>query len=664
VIRLLLCDDASSARELARVLLEAHPAIEIVGEAANGEEAVVRAAELAPDVVLMDVEMPVLDGATATQRIRELLPATRIVAHAGSDDTETVMRMIEAGATAYCVKGASPWELERAIVGAGDPLVRLAHALARSLGETVKAELVARELAELTRAPATAVYLVSSAGEIVPSGRAGGATVRPDHMLADAARRACTDRSLVVDAGIRAVPLLADGELLGALVVASADEPRPDVELLASIADLAAASIASDRRLALIRAEARRDALTGLPNRRAFDEALDDGVAAALATPDELSIVLLDLDDFKRINDTGGHAAGDDVLRRIGVVLRRTIRADEVVFRIGGEEFAVVVNGGREAALRVGERVRAALRGDLRGQPLPTVSAGLATLPGDATERDELLRRADAALYAAKWAGKDRVLAYGAAGHDAADAATAAESIAFPIRRSEDQRGDDQVLVSTRDLRRLLQAERGQRAQLRDAYRETIAALTAVLESKDVATGAHSQRVQRYALELAGAVDPGLLADESLEYGFLLHDVGKIGIPDRVLLKPGPLTRTERGLMQTHSILGEQLLENVALVQGDGLRVVRSHHERWDGGGYPDGLERDAIPLGARIFAVADTLDAMTSGRPYRPAGSWDAAVSEIVSEAGRQFDPDVVDAFRACEKTLRQSCRPLAQVS
>jgi HD-GYP domain-containing protein (c-di-GMP phosphodiesterase class II) len=116
--------------------------------------------------------------------------------------------------------------------------------------------------------------------------------------------------------------------------------------------------------------------------------------------------------------------------------------------------------------------------------------------------------------------------------------------------------------------------------------------------------------------------------------------------------------------MQTHSILGEQLLENVALVQGDGLRVVRSHHERWDGGGYPDGLERAAIPLGARIFAVADTLDAMTSGRPYRPAGSWDAAVSEIVSEAGRQFDPDVVDAFRACEKTLRQSCRPLAQVS
>jgi ribonuclease P protein subunit RPR2 len=178
-----------------------------------------------------------------------------------------------------------------------------------------------------------------------------------------------------------------------------------------------------------------------------------------------------------------------------------------------------------------------------------------------------------------------------------------------------------------------------------------------VLESKDVATGSHSQRVQRYALELAGAVDPALLEDESLEHGFLLHDVGKIGIPDRVLLKPGRLTAAERRLMQTHTILGERLLANVALARGEGLRVVRSHHERWDGRGYPDGLAGDSIPLGARIFAVADALDAMTTDRPYRPAVPWDDAVAEIVGQAGKQFDPAVVDAFRTREQALRAWC-------
>jgi DNA-binding NarL/FixJ family response regulator len=158
VIRLLVCDDAPDARELVRALLAAQPAIEVVGEAANGEEAVAHARELEPDVVLMDVEMPLLDGVAATRRIREILPSARIVAFAGSQETDTVMAMMEAGASAYCLKGAPAWELERAVVGAGDPLVRLAHSLARSLGENVKAELVAREAAELAGAAAATCF--------------------------------------------------------------------------------------------------------------------------------------------------------------------------------------------------------------------------------------------------------------------------------------------------------------------------------------------------------------------------------------------------------------------------------------------------------------------------------------------------------------------------
>jgi HD-GYP domain-containing protein (c-di-GMP phosphodiesterase class II) len=141
----------------------------------------------------------------------------------------------------------------------------------------------------------------------------------------------------------------------------------------------------------------------------------------------------------------------------------------------------------------------------------------------------------------------------------------------------------------------------------------------------------------------------------------MLHDVGKIGIPDRILQKPGPLTDPERRLMQTHTILGEQLLRGVSFLQGGGLQVVRSHHERWDGRGYPDGLARTEIPIAARIFAVVDALDAMTSDRPYRRALSWAAAGRELAAQSGRQFDPSVVDAFRSRERTLRRIRRELA---
>jgi response regulator RpfG family c-di-GMP phosphodiesterase len=220
---------------------------------------------------------------------------------------------------------------------------------------------------------------------------------------------------------------------------------------------------------------------------------------------------------------------------------------------------------------------------------------------------------------------------------------------------------EDALLLYARDLRLLLELERSHRATLEAAYLETIGALASALESKDTATRAHSHRVQRYASALAEEIDTRLMTESTAKYGFLLHDVGKIGIPDSVLQKPGPLTQRERRLMQTHTLLGEQMLEGVAYLRGDGLRIVRSHHERWDGKGYPDRLKGTAIPLGARVFAVADALDAMTSNRPYRRALSWKAARLEILREAGQQFDPDVVAAFERLEPELREIRRGLA---
>jgi response regulator RpfG family c-di-GMP phosphodiesterase len=214
---------------------------------------------------------------------------------------------------------------------------------------------------------------------------------------------------------------------------------------------------------------------------------------------------------------------------------------------------------------------------------------------------------------------------------------------------------EEQLLLYARDLRHLLELEREQRLALQRAYQDTVAALASALETKDVATRAHSQRVQAYAVELARALDGEIVDDPSAEYGFLLHDVGKIFIPDPILRKPAALDEDEMALMMTHTLLGEQMLAGIPFLQGAGVQVVRSHHERWDGRGYPDRLGGEEIPFGARIFAVADALDAMTSERPYRAAGSWEAAREEIVGESGKQFDPDVVDAFLDSERELRE---------
>jgi putative nucleotidyltransferase with HDIG domain len=214
---------------------------------------------------------------------------------------------------------------------------------------------------------------------------------------------------------------------------------------------------------------------------------------------------------------------------------------------------------------------------------------------------------------------------------------------------------DDQLLLYADDVRRLLEIERRNRRTIERSYRETLGALAVALESRDSGTGQHSLRVQRYALALTRMIAPDMLDDPSVEFGYLLHDIGKVGIPDGILQKPAALTVDERRVMERHTTLGAEILAGVGLLESNGIAIVRHHHERWDGGGYPQGLAGAEIPLPARIFAVADALDAMTSDRPYRRAGAWESAVAELERGAGGQFEPDVVAAFRACEPELRR---------
>jgi ribonuclease P protein subunit RPR2 len=208
--------------------------------------------------------------------------------------------------------------------------------------------------------------------------------------------------------------------------------------------------------------------------------------------------------------------------------------------------------------------------------------------------------------------------------------------------------------ADTPGLDRVLELGRRQRELADDANRKTLIALANALASRDFGRSEHSERVAAYAMRLTLELEPAMIDDPSLEWGFLLHDVGKIGLPDRILAKPGELTPEERVEMQQHPVLGEELLGGLPLLQGEGIRVVRHHHERWDGTGYPDGLKGTDIPVGARILAAVDALDAMTDDRPYRDQPvSWDDAMAELRRHAGTQFDPDVIDGVVACEPDL-----------
>jgi cyclic di-GMP phosphodiesterase len=810
MIRLLICDDSEPFRTVLRTTLAEQPEISVVGEAGDGLEAVDLALALSPDVILMDVRMPVLNGVEATREITAALPGVRVVALTGSDDRAVVSKMLEAGAAAYCVKGSPLWELERAVVGAAEPLVRLAHTLATATNARGAAELAAREVVELIggaggavflAAPDVGLSLAAAAGPVADIRLTGAPGIALDCFHGQGFVRAGGKHlaelaavGLPSDAAV-AAPLLHEGKALGVLlaVMPRGAGGRIDHELVAAVADLGAAAAANQRRIALTHDEARRDALTGLPNRRAFEEQLDELLADPERRP--FGLVFLDLDGFKRINDAHGHSAGDDVLREVARVVARETRAEEEVYRLGGDELAVLVPGERPAAELVAKRALAGLRRHRRGRPLPTASGGIAAFPADGETPGELLEKACLALHSAKAAGGDRIESAGnpgraspsvqenapasraparpgrgapkprlgplhpsrvlvvdddermrillrttlevidseideaatvpaarariaanrpdvvvldlglpglngltlceelksdprtqdigivvltgsdegtgpsarTAGADAylrkpfspLDLLAVVEQLAGglyegPFQVSDSRPPEEQLIRYAEDLRRLLELEQGQRALIQSAYRETVGALTSALEAKDLGTNAHSHRVQRYAMELAWAVEPRLVEEPSVEYGFLLHDVGKIGIPDRILSKPGPLTEAERRILETHVVLGEQMLAGVALLHGGGLEVVRHHHERWDGDGYPDKLGAYDIPLPARIFSVADALDAMTSDRPYRPAVSWDEAVVELLAESGKQFDPHVVDALLEREPRLR----------
>ena len=360
------------------------------------------------------------------------------------------------------------------------------------------------------------------------------------------------------------------------------------------------------------------DPLTGLGNHRHFQERLERELVEAEQIGSQFSLCLLDVDDFKRINDLFGHPAGDRVLSRLAATLRQNGEA----FRLGGDEFALLLPGYEErAAVETANAIVGRIAEiELDHVGSVTVSGGVATFPRQAPDRSELIRLADSALYWAKENGKNRVHVY---------------------------RPD---VVELAELRRLATGH-DRAARFRAA-----ASLAKAVDLRDTYTGSHSARVAELAARVAARLG---LDDEQVELSRLagsLHDLGKLAIPEEILRKPGPLTGPERLVLERHPQIGSRMLESLG-IDPVGEWILH-HHERWDGTGYPDRLPGPEIPLGARIVFVVDAYDAMTSDRVYRGRLSESDALAELERCAGTQFDPAVVAAL-AEELDLEDAASP-----
>jgi diguanylate cyclase (GGDEF)-like protein len=367
---------------------------------------------------------------------------------------------------------------------------------------------------------------------------------------------------------------------------------------------------------------ARTDTLTGLKNRLALEQEIDGEVERALRSEDRLSIVIGDVDHFKAVNDELGHRAGDAVLVRLGRILLARRRAGDSIARTGGEEFTLLLPGASEHdAYLVAERLRVAIENDFAGDPVPiTFSFGVATYPEHGRSADAVIEAADQALYAAKSLGRNR------------------------------------SVIFNQEISAIFAPEPGGRG-VDETHLATLLSLAEALDLRDTGTAAHSRTVGRYCGLIARQLELPADRAKRIEIAGVLHDIGKVGLPDAILQKPGRLGQSELAEIRTHPEIGAQVLS------GRGLEDLRSwvlaHHERPDGKGYPEGLKDDEIPIEAKILAVADAYEAMTADRVYRPGVGSKSARSELLRCAGTQFDARVVAAFMAVLDHLEQEPTP-----
>ncbi|MBN1689728.1 MAG: diguanylate cyclase [Dehalococcoidia bacterium] len=408
------------------------------------------------------------------------------------------------------------------------------------------------------------------------------------------------------------LPLVNKGEVIGVLLVgskkAAAYSPEQTI-LLEHLASQIAAPIENSRLFTKSEEIARIDGITELFNRRHFDERMREEIDRHSRYGDILSILLIDLDNFKKYNDTFGHLAGDRLLVQAAEIIKSSIRSSDQAFRYGGDEFAVILpHSSTMDSFSVAERMRERIAEAMAARQLDiSVSIGVASWPGDGTTLDELCYSADMALYYAKRTGQNRT--------------SIASRTLFSLNEPSVNVNSEAEVLST------------------------IYALAATLEARDKFTYGHSRRVSRYAVAVAEKLNLTPAQVTLVSAAALLHDIGKIGIPDSVLNKREKLLDEEWELLKQHPRLSATIVGHVPSLSAC-LAAVKHHHERWDGMGYPSGLKGEAIPIEARILCVTDAFEAMISERPYRSALTFKQAIAELEKCAGTQFDPHIVKTF------------------
>lgn len=463
--------------------------------------------------------------------------------------------------------------------------------------------------------PAEQANIVYSLGNGIP-GRAA-MQVKPYYVakLIKDTEASPMEQERFKDRSALAINMFNKGALVGVMVFwAEADKQYTDQEinLLQGIVSQLGLAITNAQLYEQLQHLSTIDELTGLYNHRYFQERLEEELKRAQRKHATVNLLMVDIDHFKHYNDTFGHPAGDRLLKQVAMILKASVRDVDTVARYGGEEFTVIlVDTSPDECAEISERIRRDIenfpfegRDEQPGGRL-TISMGVASFPRNATSRQDLIWLADQALYRVKHSTRNNVLVY--------------SSVLDELKAS--LQPDEQDIINQ------LQSQ------------------LSIINAKDKYTFSHAERVVSYAEVIARQMR---LSEEELRflrYGAFLHDIGKIDLDRRILNKRDVLTAAELKEIRLHSKKGARLLEQ-SPVLASLIPMVRHHHERYDGAGYPLGLKGEEIPLAARILAVADSFDAMTVNRPYKPAKSRGEALKEVRQQAGKQFDPLVVEKF------------------
>ncbi|MGA2915825.1 MAG: diguanylate cyclase [Sedimentisphaerales bacterium] len=388
---------------------------------------------------------------------------------------------------------------------------------------------------------------------------------------------------------------------------------------------------------------ANTDELTGLANRRHFFEILEREMLQAKLRGGSVAVMMFDIDHFKNVNDNYGHLNGDRILQQLGKILNENIYPLDIAARFGGEEFVILMPGMPvEIAAQRADKLRLIIdkyHWEVSNQPISvTCSVGIAVFDGaNAADFYELIRKADDALYAAKHHGRNCVVSY------------------------DQISPDEQIQVHQGEDFRELQTKISALAQqIKSQTLGTITAFVKAIAVKDAFLVSHAENVKAYCLEIAKQMQVSQSLIEQLQTAAMLHDLGKIVIPNHILQKTSHLTDDERKIIERHPIVSAEILAPIGLFNQE-IVIIRHHHENFDGTGYPNGLVGKNIPVGSRILAVADSFDAMTSMHGNISGKLPDDALNEIISLSGAQFDPEVVEAFR-CVYAENRDTWPLSQ--